>query len=67
MNVTTKSWTVYSLGEVTQAQAQDLLQTAIKIDAGKPLDADEKETLSNLRQAILAAGIIPKRAEHGAD
>lgn len=65
MNIDSKTMTTYCVSGVTQHQAQDLLQIAIK-NGSEALDADEKETLNNLRQTLLAAGVISKRGDTNA-
>jgi hypothetical protein len=57
--------TTYSVSGITQYQAQNLLQIAIK-NGSDMLDDDEKETLNSLRQALLNAGVIAKRGEANA-
>lgn len=70
MNVNKKEEVLYSICDVTPAQAQDLLTLSVKanqkctIDGMKgsyiPIEPNELETLNNLRQALLEAGIKKK-------
>ncbi len=67
MNIDSKTLTTYCVSGITQHQAQDLLQICLKPGTGETLDADEKETLNNLRQTLLSAGVIAKRGDTNAD
>lgn len=68
MNVTNKTTRTYSVSELTEAQAGDLLETCITL-SGKQNDfendftLDEFETANNLRQALLNAGVKPRGQE----
>lgn len=66
MNIDSTTTTTFSVQGITQHQAQDLLQIAIK-NGSEALDADEKETLNNFRQALMKAGVIAKRGDTNAD
>ena len=67
MNVNKKTDVLYSIMDITPTQAEDLLTLSIKaslqttIDGMKgfylPVEPAELETLNNLRQALLSAGI----------
>lgn len=62
MNVTNKTVKTFSISEISEAQAQDLLSISVKIFPTE-VSASEKETLNNLRQALLSAGLQNKKGE----
>ena len=56
MNVTKKTKVTYSLTDLTEQQAQDLLNiSAVHEDT---YNESETETLDNLRQSLLSAGLV---------
>ncbi len=62
MNVTNKTTKTFSISEISESQAQDLLSISVKIFPTE-VSASEKETLNNLRQALLSAGLQNKKGE----
>lgn len=67
MNVTNKTTRLFSILDINEQQAQDLLNIACKKETPPgmkgdylPLTESETETLNNLRQAFLAAGLAKK-------
>lgn len=67
MNVTNKTRKTFSILDITEEQAQDLLSVACKIqtrpdDQGEyiQLTGSEMETLNNFRKALLSAGLTKK-------
>ena len=68
MNVTKKTEVTYSLTDLTEQQAQDLLTLAAKASVSTPpegmkgiyipVEAGEFETLNNMRQTLLSAGLV---------
>jgi len=63
MNVTNKTTRMFTIFDVTEAQAQDLLSICLALFPTE-VTASEKETLNNLRQALLNAGVTKTK---GAD
>ena len=56
MNVTKKTKVTYSLTDLTEQQAQDLLNiSSLHEDT---YNESETETLNNLRQTLLSAGLV---------
>ncbi len=67
MNVTNKTTKTFDIFDITEDQAQDLLNIACKKETPPgmqgdylPLTETEVETLNNLRKAFLAAGLTRK-------
>ncbi len=58
MNVTNKTVRTFTVSEITEDQAQDLLSIA-HLHEDK-FSEREEETLNNLRQALLTAGVKPR-------
>ena len=58
MNVNKKTDVLYSILDITPTQAEDLLSICVCHEA--EFSESEEETLSNLRQALLSAGIEKK-------
>lgn len=58
MNVTNKTTRLFSILDITEQQAQDLLN--ISTCHEDQYSESENETLNNLRQAFLAAGLTKK-------
>ncbi len=61
MNVTNKTIRTFDILDITEAQARDLLNIAVN-DGSTKITESEKETLNNLRQALLAVGITKGEA-----
>ena len=61
MNVTTKTTKTFAVTDLTEQQAQDLMNVACIISDGDrkalALFEGEQETMNNLRQALLQAGV----------
>jgi len=57
MNVTNKTTKTFDILGLTEQQAQDLLFIATNEETINTLAGREEETLNNLRQALLEAGI----------
>lgn len=55
MNVTNKTTRTFTISEITETQARDLLSVA-RIHEDQ-YTASEEETLNNMRQALLNAGV----------
>ncbi len=64
MNVTNKTTKLFSILDITEQQAQDLLFIATNQETLNTLSGSEEETLNNLRQAFLAAGLTKKDDEN---
>jgi len=60
MNITNKTTKLFSILDITEDQAQDLFEVAIMGEDDGDISKSEKETLNNLRQAFLAAGLKRK-------
>ena len=60
MNVTNKTTRTFDIFDITEDQAQDLFEIAIMYEHDGAISKSEKETLNNLRQAFLAAGLSRK-------
>ncbi len=65
MNVTNKTTKTFTISQISEAQAQDLLSLSVKIFPTE-VTASEKETLNNLRQALLSAGLQNKKGDENA-
>jgi len=65
MNVTNKTTRTFDILDITEQQARDLLSLSIKIFPTE-VTASEKETLNNLRQALLSAGLQNKKGDENA-
>jgi len=63
MNVTNKTTKTFTISDINETQAQDLLSLSVKIFPTE-VSASEKETLNNLRQALLSAGLQNKGEQH---
>ena len=61
MNVTNKTIRTFTVSEITEHQAQDLLSIAA-LHEDQYTDS-ETETLNNLRQALLNAGVKKRGQE----
>lgn len=57
MNVTNKTTCMFTISELTEQQVRDLLFIATNEETLNTLAGSEEETLNNLRQALLNAGI----------
>jgi len=59
MNVTNKTEKTFSILDITENQANDLLTVACKLADGDGYETtrDQKETFNDMRQALLQAGI----------
>lgn len=57
MNVNKKEEVLFSIMDITPEQAKDLLSISIKSATLAVLTLEECETSSNLRQALLQAGV----------
>lgn len=55
MNVTNETTRLFTISELTEQQAQDLLNIAAVHE--DKFSESEEETLNNLRQALLSAGV----------
>ena len=67
MNVTNKTTKLFSILDITETQAQDLLNLCIAAPEHLPmdiLDDTTQETLNNFRQALLAAGLKGKSKQN---
>ena len=63
MNVSNKTTRTYTVSDITEQQARDLLSVA-RIHEDQYTDSEE-ETLNNLRQALLNAGVkLTEGADH---
>jgi len=62
MNVTNKTTRLFSILDITEDQAQDLLSISLALFPTE-ISASEKETLNSLRQALLTAGVTNKGAD----
>ena len=60
MNVTNKTTKLFSILDITEDQAQDLFEIAIMGEDDDAISKSAQETLNNLRQAFLAAGLKRK-------
>ena len=65
MNVTNKTTKTFTISELTEQQAQDLLNMAARIPEDAHRTDSEKETMNCLRQALLQTGLT--RGEQHAD
>ena len=63
MNVTNKTTRPFSVSEITEHQAQDLLSIAACFPADV-FNESEEETINNLRQALLNAGVKKRGQEN---
>lgn len=61
MNVTNKTTRTFDILDITEQQARDLLSIAAN-DGSTKITESEKETLNNLRQALLTAGLTKGEA-----
>ena len=57
MNVQNKTTRTFTIAGITEDQAHDLLRAAARTPEDAYRTASEVETLNNLRQALLGAGI----------
>ena len=61
MNVTTETTKRFTVSDLTEDQAQDLLVLAVNLPVDQVqqgvITSAQRETLSNLRQALLSAGV----------
>jgi hypothetical protein len=60
LNVTVKTTKTFDLTDLTEDQARDLLGISLAADNNWEPDSDGRETLNNLRQALLNAGVTLK-------
>jgi len=62
MNASNKTTKTFSLFDMTEDQAQDILTVACKLADGDGYETtpEQKETFNNVRQALLAAGLTKK-------
>lgn len=66
MNVTNKTTRTFTISEITEAQALDLVELSIALGEVPPTFTQSiHETLNNLRQALLSVGL--KRGDTNAD
>lgn len=66
MNVTGRTETHYSITDITEQQAQSILEIALTVQQNEnDFSLDEQETANNMRQALLASGL--KRGNNNAD
>lgn len=64
MNITNKTTKLFSILDITEDQAHDLFEVAIMGEDDDAISRSEKETLNNLRQAFLAAGLSRKGGQN---
>ncbi|MCK4962695.1 MAG: hypothetical protein KAS19_09415 [Anaerolineales bacterium] len=68
MNASNKTTKTFSLTDMTEDQAQDILTVACKLADGDGYETTrgQKETFNSVRQALLTAGLT-KRADENAN
>jgi len=64
MNITNKTTRTFTISGITEQQAQDMLNMSVQISDDAHRTDGELETLNNLRQAFLAAGLTTTKGEH---
>lgn len=68
MNVKGRTETTYSITDMTEQQARDVLNVCVAVQMPEfenEITLDQQETLNNMRQALLASGL--QRGEQNAD
>ena len=58
MNITTQTTKTFSISDLTESQAEDLLSIAVESSEDeRGYTRRQRETLNNMRQALLATGL----------